>query len=346
MTILSKAAVLIETGKPLEIHELVVPELQLGQILVQNQYSGICRSQLMESNGARGVDKWLPHLLGHEGFGTVQEVGPGVTKVREGDEVVISWIQGTGISAINPQFSSTQGMRVNSGSSTTFCEYSIVSEDRVFLSPKGFNNDLLPLFGCAFLTGGGMVLEILEGAHNQDQQQVLVLGFGGVGISAALILQSYPNIDITIVESSTFRRELATRLGFQKVMSEIDLGAPDKLKFDLCFESAGTAESIELGFKSIKDRATLVFASHPRSGDLIRLDPYDLIKGKTIKGTWGGGLPPEVMIKEIGEKLLKSPADLSLLIGPKFNLAQVNDGLAYLADGKPGKPLIDFGVSK
>jgi S-(hydroxymethyl)glutathione dehydrogenase/alcohol dehydrogenase len=175
---------------------------------------------------------------------------------------------------------------------------------------------------------------------------VLVLGFGGVGMSAALILQSYPNIDITIVESSKSRRELATQLGFHKVMSEIDFSVQGELKFDFCFESGGTSESIELGFRSIKDEATLVFASHPRSGDLIHLDPYDLIKGKTIKGTWGGGLPPEVMIKEIGERLLKSPADLSLLIGPKFHIARINEGLTYLADGKPGKPLIDFGLSK
>lgn len=346
MTKSFKAAVLTATGKPLEIHELFVPELQFGQILIQIQYSGICRSQLMESNGGRGVDKWLPHLLGHEGFGTVHDVGSGVTKVREGDEVIISWVRGLGIAAINPEFRSTKGIKVNSGSSTTFSEYSIVSEDHVFLAPKGFNDDLLPLFGCAFLTGGGMVLEILERKVHQGQQQVLVLGFGGVGTSAALILQSYPDINVTIVESSKSRRELANQLGFHEVMSKIDFNAPDKNKFDLCFESAGTSESIELGFNSIKDEGTLVFASHPKSGDLIRLNPYDLIKGKTIKGTWGGGLPPEVMIKEIGERLLKSPADLSLLIGPKFNLARINNGLTYLADGKPGKPLIDFGVLK
>lgn len=346
MTQSFKAAVLTATGKSLEIHELFVPELQFGQILIQMQYSGICRSQLMESNGARGVDKWLPHLLGHEGFGRVYNVGPGVTKVCEGDEVIISWVRGAGISATNPEFRSTKGMKVNSGSSTTFSEYSIVSEDRVFLAPKGFNNELLPLFGCALLTGGGMVLEILERKPHQGQHQVLVLGFGGVGTSAALMLQSYPNINVTVIESSKSRRELATQLGFHEVMSEFEFVAADKNEFDFCFESAGTSESIELGFKSIKDEGTLVFASHPKSGDLIRLDPHDLIKGKTIKGTWGGGLPPEVMIKEIGERLLRSPADLSLLIGPKFNLERINDGLTYLSGGMPGKPLIDFGVLK
>ena len=88
------------------------------------------------------------------------------------------------------------------------------------------------------------------------------------------------------------------------------------------------------------------YAKHPKNGNLIGLDPYDLIKGKTIKGTWGGGLPPEFMIEQISNRLQKSPSDLSKLIGPKFHLWNVNEGISYLAEGKPGKPLIDFGVTK
>jgi S-(hydroxymethyl)glutathione dehydrogenase/alcohol dehydrogenase len=63
-----RAAVLVRANEPLEILELKFPKLEVGQILVQNRYSGICRSQLMEVSGQRGVDPWLPHLLGHEGY--------------------------------------------------------------------------------------------------------------------------------------------------------------------------------------------------------------------------------------------------------------------------------------
>jgi S-(hydroxymethyl)glutathione dehydrogenase/alcohol dehydrogenase len=339
-----KAAVLVEPGKPLEIYEIFKPELQFGQVITQNKYSGICRSQLMESIGARGEDKWLPHLLGHEGFGKVIEVGPGVTKVKVGDEVVISWISGNGVSSGNPNLTSTRGTRVNSGASTTFSEISIVSENRVFLAPKGFDKSLLPLFGCAFLTGGGMVLSAFKDVLLKEDLRVLVLGFGGVGTSAALILQSFPNIDLTVVESSESRRELASQLGFSKVISALEFLTYDEPKFDYCFESAGTAKSIETGFKRINDHGTLVFASHPRDGDFIQLDPYDLIKGKTIKGTWGGGMRPEVMIEEIAERLQRSPSDLTKLVGPRFELDNVNEALAYLAAGKQGKPLIEFGT--
>lgn len=333
----------MKLGAPLEIHELVIPKLELGQVLIKIHYSGICRSQLMEWNGSRGKDKWLPHLLGHEGFGTVVEIGPGVTKVKVGDEVIISWIIGEGASSRNPTFTSTRGLKINSGASTTFNEYSVVSENRVFKAPNGFKKEFLPLFGCALLTGGGMALSLLDTENQKNKKRALVLGFGGVGTSAALVLRGYPNVTLTIVEESSERRELAKQLGFKDVISQSDLLRNDHLKFDYCFESAGTTDSIEIGFRSVHDSGTLIFASHPKSGDVIKLDPYDLIKGKNIKGTWGGGLPPETLIEAIGERLLSYGENLSALVGPKFNLEDIGAALAYLADGKPGKPIIDFG---
>ena len=78
-----KAAVLYETGKPLVVEEgIIIPDLQTGQVLVQIAYSGICRSQLMETRGKRGNDPYLPHLLGHEASGIVLETGKDVSKVK------------------------------------------------------------------------------------------------------------------------------------------------------------------------------------------------------------------------------------------------------------------------
>src|SRR6185437_4629987 len=90
------AAILVETGKPLEIADLEVPRLQPGQVLVEVQYSGVCHTQLLEARGHRGEDRFLPHCLGHEGSGIVREVGPGVTKVKAGDHAILSWINGSG----------------------------------------------------------------------------------------------------------------------------------------------------------------------------------------------------------------------------------------------------------
>jgi S-(hydroxymethyl)glutathione dehydrogenase/alcohol dehydrogenase len=93
------AAVLFELNKPLEIRILKLRPLESGQELVKILYSGVCRSQLMEVNGLRGDDRWLPHLLGHEGSGVVVDIGPDVKKFKKGDGVILSWIKGSGIEA-------------------------------------------------------------------------------------------------------------------------------------------------------------------------------------------------------------------------------------------------------
>ena len=81
---LIEAAVLVQTSQPLELKTITHRKLKKGQVLVKILYSGICRSQLMEVKGLRGEDKWLPHLLGHEGSGIVEQIGEGVKKVKVG----------------------------------------------------------------------------------------------------------------------------------------------------------------------------------------------------------------------------------------------------------------------
>jgi S-(hydroxymethyl)glutathione dehydrogenase/alcohol dehydrogenase len=340
-----KAAVLTKINSPLEILELKFPKLKSGQVLIQNRFSGICRSQIMEVSGQRGEDKWLPHLLGHEGFGIVREIGPEVKKVSPGQKVVISWIKGSGMDALNPLFTTSERFAVHSGPATTFSEFSVVSENRVFKSPVNFPEEFIPQFGCAFITGGGMVLSNLKTQSMEKKQLGLVLGFGGVGTAAALLLKSFKNFEVVIIEESKARQESAKELGFTHVYSHLAQYRKnniDKL-FDYCFESAGSVISIQEGFESIKHDGTIIFASHPKSGDLISIDPYELIKGKTIKGTWGGNLPPDSAIIEISDRLHDTKVNFNSLIGPKFTLENVNQGLLYLKNAGPGKPLIDFG---
>ena len=84
----------------------------------------------MEVSGLRGDDRWLPHLLGHEGSGVVEDVGPDVKKFKKGDEVILSWIKGNGIEAQGAIYDSDDAV-INSGKVTTFSNYSVVSENRL-----------------------------------------------------------------------------------------------------------------------------------------------------------------------------------------------------------------------
>ena len=85
-----KAAILAAQGEPLVIDSVQLPgDLSPGQVLVRVHYTSVCGSQVAMIEGKRGKDPYLPHLLGHEGSGTVEEVGPGVRTVAEGDRVVL-----------------------------------------------------------------------------------------------------------------------------------------------------------------------------------------------------------------------------------------------------------------
>src|SRR5438128_512395 len=99
-----KAAILEKLNTPLVIDDLEVPKLEYGQVLVEVRRSGICGAQLGEIAGVKGEDRYLPHLMGHEGGGVVLETGPGVTKVRKNDNVVMHWRKGAGIESQPPRY--------------------------------------------------------------------------------------------------------------------------------------------------------------------------------------------------------------------------------------------------
>jgi len=334
--VIVKAAILRETGRELSVEDLESCTLSQGQVLVKMLYSGVCRSQLMEQMGMRGEDKWLPHLLGHEGFGVVEEVGDGVTKCKPGDRVVLSWVEGLGINAANAVYFDANNEIINSGKVTTFSNYSVVSENRLFLAPKEFNEKFLALFGCALLTGGGMALKY---GHSEVVGKVCLIGFGGIGSAAALVLKGMGKSNIDVFEKSAEKRDQAIKLGFVNVYSELNQCAND---YDLVIEASGTIEAIERGFAKLSNSGTLVFASHPEIGEKISIDPHDLIKGKKIYGTWGGDVSPDTDISRIAELLANSGSNLDLLLGEVFTIEEVNKGLAYLDSGKAGRPLLIF----
>ena len=168
------AAVLEELGKPLSIKSIDTPPLLRGQVLVKVLYSGVCRSQLMEAKGKRGADNWLPHLLGHEGSGIVQEIGEGITKIKAGDEVILGWVKGDGLEASGAKYTCGDQI-INSGCVTTFSNYSIVSENRLVKKPISLPFDIAVLFGCALPTGAGMVLNELKPSIDLS---TIILGLG------------------------------------------------------------------------------------------------------------------------------------------------------------------------
>ena len=339
----SKAAILQEIGSQLVIKTIEIPQLIYGQVLVKVLFSGVCRSQLMEVQGSRGTDNWLPHLLGHEGSGIVLDVGEGVTKVKIGDEVILGWLKSSGLSAPGAKYLCGHQV-INSGQVTTFSNYTVVSENRLIIKPLGLPFDTAVLFGCALPTGAGMVLNEIK---PQSDQSVIVLGLGGVGMAALFALKATGVKLIIAIDISNQKLALAKKLGathifnatqdgfHQAIMDITDGGA------QLCIESGGQIETIEMGFSLIrKNGGSLLFASHPPEGEMIRLSPHELISGKKIVGSWGGATIPERDILIMYDLFKTANMDLSELLTKRYPLEQINEALNDLAAGKVFRPLI------
>ena len=342
-----RAAALTHPGTDLLLTELEVPPLLVGQVLIRLEYSGVCRSQLMEVGGLRGEDRWLPHLLGHEGSGTVLAVGEGVSKVHPGQEVICGWVVAAGMEAEPPVFY-FDGVRINAGRVTTFSEMAIVSENRVYVKPDRLAMDEAVLFGCALLTGAGMVLNEMPPG---PKDAVLVLGLGGVGISALIgALASDPALVIA-ADPSAQKRELALSLGATLALDSSVDGFLEQVReataggADVCYEAAGQTVTIELGFEATKPKSgTLVFASHPPSGERISIDPHALISGRSIRGSWGGGSKPDQDIPRIWNAVQELNIDLGRLISNRYALEDVNLALRDLESGSVMRPLLDMSL--
>mgnify|MGYP001276136045 CR=1 FL=1 len=195
-----KAAILKESKKALIVDEITLPDnLEYGQVLVEIHYSGICGAQINEIDAAKGPDKFLPHLLGHEGSGVVKKIGPGVNTVKNGDHVVLHWRQSKGIQSPTPRYK-WKGKQLNAGWVTTFNEEAIISENRLTVIPHDFDMRIAPLFGCAVTTAFGVVN---NDAQIKVGQSVVIFGIGGVGLNiaqAASLVSAFPIVGVDILK--------------------------------------------------------------------------------------------------------------------------------------------------
>lgn len=330
------AAVLVDTNSPLKVLEIHPPLLREDEALVRIIYSGICRSQIMEIDGKRGIDKWLPHLLGHEAVGVIEKVGTEKFNYQIGKRVVISWVKHQNDISTNRNYLSKENILINSGDVTTLSQYSVVPLSRLHEIPSNVSDQVATLFGCALLTGGGMVEKYIK---EPAVSKVLIIGFGGVGSAAAVMAKFLCHSEPYIAEESKTRQAHARSLGFNLVFSMQDIKRK-KIEFDFCFEAGGSTTSIEFGFECIKNSGTLVFASHPPTGEKINIDPYGLITGKKIIGTWGGDIENFGIMTKLISSALELKLDLTQLVGKEFSLFAVNQAINHSRNANRGRTLV------
>jgi len=341
----TQAAVLVETGRPLEIAELEIPALKPGQVLVELAYSGACGTQVMEARGYKGEDKWAPHCLGHEGTGTIIDVGSAVTKVRLGDKAVLSWIQANGIEAGGSVYD-WRGAKVNAGGVTTFQRHAVVSENRVTVLPENLTMDVAVLLGCAAPTGMGAVFNV---TCVRPGESVAVFGTGGIGLNACVGAACAGAMPIIGIDPNPERRKLAEVYGATHV---IDPNSVDIVKeindvvpggVDVAIEASGVTETMAQAIAATRVRGgRAVVIGNARFGLDLRLDPSVFNQGKSLMGTWGGDSVPDRDFARLARLLASNRFRVRQLLSEPYRLEDANKAIDDLEAGRVSRPLIDM----
>lgn len=343
-----KAAVLVETGKPLALAELRLPDaLAFGQVHVRIHYSGICGAQINEIDAAKGPDKFLPHLLGHEGVGTVERIGAGVKTVKPGDRVVLHWRPSAGLQC-EPAKYDWNGRTVNAGWVTTFNDEAIVSENRLTVIPPDFDLRQAPLFGCAVTTAVGVVN---HDAQLKIGQSVVVFGVGGVGLNivqAAGLVCACPIIGIDVTDAKVaMARQWGADHAFNANTTP-DLA--DKIRAivgpqgaDVVIDTTGSARVIEQAYDLTHPDGRTILVGVPRKGDKASLYTLPLHFEKVLKGSHGGGCVPDRDIPRLIRLVKGGKLKLDGLVTHEYPLAEINEALRVFRTGEAGRILINMG---
>jgi len=343
-----KSAILVKSKKPLVVTNIDLPRgLKFGQVLVKVCYSGICGAQINEIDAIKGPDKFLPHLLGHEGSGIVEKVGEGVTTVKRGDHVVLHWRPSSGIQAPTATYF-WNGKKINAGWVTTFNEKAIISENRLTVIPKNFDLRTAALFGCAITSGFGAVN---NDANVKIGQSVLIFGVGGMGINiayASSLVSAYPIIGIDIHKNKI---NMGKKFGLthsidgnsKNLRKEIEKIAGKKGP-DVIFETTGNAKIMEKAYKLTPHDGKTIFVGVPN--DKIRIYSLPLAFNKTLRASHGGASFPDKDIPRYIKLVENNKISVEKLITHEFELKDINKAINLFRSGKAGRIIIKLSGEK
>ncbi|WP_034578200.1 zinc-dependent alcohol dehydrogenase family protein [Carnimonas nigrificans] len=374
--ITTRAAVLRKTGterpysehQPLAIEEFTLTPPDQGELLIKIRAAGLCHSDLSVINGDRPRD--LPMVLGHEAAGEVVEVGPNVTRFAAGDHVVLSFVPSCGSCAAcldghaalcaPGARANGEGVLLNGGRHlfqgdtainhhlgvSGFAEYAVVSERSAVKIDKEMPFDVAAVFGCAVLTGAGALLQT---AKLRAGQSVLIVGLGGVGLSAVLaaIAAGARRVIVADIQQSKIDQALALGADIGVLSSQADaiehVLTESEGGVDIAADYAGVAAALEFAYACTRQGGTTVSAGLPHPDARIQLSPSQLVaQERKLLGSYLGGHVPALDTLEYMALYRSGRLPVDQLITHRITLDQINEGFERLAAGEAIRQIILF----
>ena len=342
----TKAAILAKSREPLIVDEIQLPEtLDVGQVLVKVLYTTICGAQLNEIAAAKGPDKFLPHLLGHEASAKVLEIGPGVSNIKPGDTVVLHWRPSLGIQCKPPSYK-WRGNTLNAGWVTTFNEHAVISENRMTPIPAGYDLKVAPLLGCAVTTAAGV---INNDAKVKVGESVVVFGVGGVGLNVVQFAHLAGANPIVAIDLVGAKLDMAKTRGATHVinagttkdvppaiMDIVGAKGPDKV-----IETTGVKQVIEQAYELTHADGTCVLVGVPSEKVTIYTLPIHF--NKVLTGSHGGDAAPHIDIPRLIRLAKAGRLSFDGIITHEYPLDEINTALDVVRSGNAGRVVLRVG---
>ena len=366
-----RAALARAAGAPLEVTEVDLEGPKAGEALVEIKATGICHTDAFTLSG-KDPEGLFPSIMGHEGAGVVVEIGPGVTTLKPGDHVIPLYIpecrncpsclsgrtnlctsiretQGRGLMPDGTSRFSLGGKPVHHYMGTsTFANYTVVPEIALAKIRDDAPFDKVCYIGCGVTTGIGAVINT---AKVQAGDRVVVFGLGGIGLNVVQGARMAGASMIVGVDLNPGRQAIATKFGMThfvnpaEVRGELVPYLVDLTKggADFSFECVGNVKLMRQALECCqRGWGTSVIIGVAGAGEEISTRPFQLVTGRTWKGTAFGGAKSRRDVPKIVEWYMDKRINIDDLITHTMPLDRINDGFELMHQGKSIRGVVIF----
>jgi S-(hydroxymethyl)glutathione dehydrogenase/alcohol dehydrogenase len=355
-----RAVVLPEVGAPVEVRDIALPEPGAGAVRVRLAAAGVCHSDLSLADGT--LRQKVPAVLGHEGAGTVTAVGPGVDRVAAGDRVLLNWAPPCRAcwwcthgephlcehaldAASAPYAALPDGSELFPGLGTAaFADETVVPATACIPLPDDVSLDVAALLGCAVVTGVGAVL---NEARVQPGESVLVLGLGGVGLSAVQGARIADAGQVVAADISPGKESLARALGATDFLVAGDDVAKqvraltDGRGVDHAIECVGRGSTIRAAWSSTRRGGRTTVVGIGRKDDPVPLSALEVFHfGRTLSGCVFGSSDPDRDVPLLLDHWRAGRLDLEGLVTHRVGLDGVAEAFARMRAGEGGRTIV------
>ncbi len=351
------AALYLEAGKPMVIDDIDLPDPGPTHVIVKQYATGVCHSQLHELDRPNAN---VPLVLGHESTGVVTAVGSDVTHVKEGDNVMVTWVPRGASPMIPPPTPAVvtyKGTPLNFGAPVgtgtfTWAETVAVDEQMVVELDPDVATDVTSVIGCAVMTGCGAAV---NAAMVRPNSSCAIIGAGGVGLSiiqACANMGAYPIIAVDLTaEKLAFAKQFGATHGV--LASETDavaeVAALTNGGVEYAFDAIGIGVTIEQALLMARPRrlgeregGTAVLVGVPH-GETPQISPFHLFRGNVYRGAPGGCSVPDRDFPMLVRWYQEGKLPLDLMVTQRYRLEQINEACEALRNGEiAGRAIVEF----